>query len=110
MINVLMVAAEVVPFAKTGGLADVIGSLPAALLEKGVDARVIMPLYSVIPKELKDKITFKAKINVPLSWRNQYCGIHECDYKGVKFYFIDNEYYFKRDGIYGYVDEAERYG
>lgn len=109
MTKVLFVSPEAAPFAKTGGLADVTGSLPAALLDKGVDARVILPLYGVIPQKFKDSMTYKKYIYVNVGWRNQYCGIFEAQYKGVKFYFLDNEYYFKRQGLYGYDDEAERF-
>jgi starch synthase len=109
MKKVLMIASEAVPFAKTGGLADVIGSLPEALLKKGIDVRVIIPQYKVISDDFKSKMSHIGHINVKLGWRNQYCGINEYEYRGVKFYFIDNEYYFGRDNIYGHYDEAERY-
>lgn len=109
MIKVLMVSSEAVPFAKTGGLADVVGSLPMALREKDVDVRVFIPQYKLIPLELKNKITRKTQINMKIGYKNQCCRINECEYKGIKFYFIDNEYYFGRDGIYGYEDEAERF-
>ncbi|TCT15363.1 starch synthase [Natranaerovirga pectinivora] len=107
--NVLFVASEGVPFSKSGGLGDVIGSLPIELLKNGTDVRVILPKYDSIPIHLKEKMHKKAEFYVQLGWRNQYCGIEELEYRGVKFYFIDNEYYFKRDVLYGYYDEAERY-
>ncbi|WP_179122143.1 glycogen synthase GlgA [Caloramator quimbayensis] len=107
--KVLMAASEAVPFAKTGGLADVLGSLPPSLKEKGIDVRVIMPQYKAIPKHLKDNIRHIKYIYVNVGWRRQYCGINEAEYKGVKYYFIDNEYYFKRDGLYGYYDDGERF-
>lgn len=109
MIKVLIVSSEGVPFAKTGGLGDVIGSLPKNLVKEGIDARVIIPMYKTIPAELRNKIKYKANINVKVGWRNQYCGILESTHNGVKFYFIDNEYYFGRDGLYGYMDDAERF-
>lgn len=109
MLKVLMIASEATPFAKSGGLADVLGSLPAALLKQGVDARVIMPKYGTIPSALKDRIFHKHTIYVKVGWKNQYCGIEQAEYNGVTFYFIDNEYYFKREGLYGYYDEAERF-
>ncbi|MDD4600187.1 MAG: glycogen synthase GlgA [Negativicutes bacterium] len=109
MIKVLMAAAEAVPFVKTGGLADVIGSLPKALREQGVDVRVILPKYDAIGADFKQQMTLKAELSVPLSWRQQYCGVEELVYQGVTFYFIDNEYYFKRPGLYGHYDDAERY-
>lgn len=109
MLKVLMAASEAAPFAKTGGLADVLGSLPAALIDKGADVRVIMPKYGTIPPVLKQKIIHKYYIYIRLSWKNQYCGIEEAEHNGVTYYFIDNEFYFKRDGLYGYGDEAERF-
>lgn len=109
MVKVLMAAAEAVPFVKTGGLADVIGSLPKALKELGVDVRVILPKYDDIDINFKNQMTPKAMLTVPLSWRRQYCGVEEMEYDGVTFYFIDNEYYFKRPGLYGHYDDAERY-
>ncbi|HEY3426107.1 MAG TPA: glycogen synthase GlgA [Negativicutes bacterium] len=106
---VLFVAAEAGPFAKTGGLGDVVGSLPKELRQHGVDARVIIPKYSDIPNPLKAGMVFKAKCTVPVGWRQQYCGVDELVYQGVPFYFIDNEYYFKRSGFYGHYDDAERF-
>jgi starch synthase len=109
MKKILMVSAEAVPFAKTGGLADVAGSLPSVLNSMGCDVRIIMPQYKNIPDHLKDKIRHIKFIFIPVGWRNQYCGINEAEYNGIKFYFIDNEYYFGRDGLYGYYDDAERF-
>lgn len=110
MIKVLIAAAEAVPFAKTGGLGDVIGSLPKELIKQGVDARVIMPNYLDIPDGFKQQMEFKKHFFVQVGWRQQYCGILEFVYQGVTFYFVDNEYYFKRHGCYGYHDDAERFG
>lgn len=110
MIKVLIAAAEAVPFAKTGGLGDVIGSLPKELKKQGVDARVIMPNYQDIPERFKQEMVFKNHFFVQVGWRQQYCGILEFVYEGVTFYFVDNEYYFKRHGFYGYQDDAERFG
>ncbi|EIW15809.1 MULTISPECIES: glycogen synthase GlgA [Pelosinus] len=110
MIKVLIAAAEAVPFAKTGGLGDVIGSLPKELIKQGVDARVIMPNYQDIPEGFKSQMVFKNHFFVQVGWRQQYCGILEFVYEGVTFYFADNEYYFKRHGFYGYGDDAERFG
>jgi starch synthase len=107
--KVLIVASEAVPFAKTGGLADVIGSLPQALKKENVDVRVVIPKYEDISEDLKDKMTWKKSIKVSVGWRNQFCGIEELEHDGVQYYFIDNEYYFKRQGLYGYYDEAERF-
>lgn len=107
--NVLFVSSEASPFAKSGGLGDVIGALPKELHKKGINAKVVIPLY----KEIKDKFLKKLKlvnvITVELSWRNQYCGILKAEYGGVEYYFIDNEYYFYRDGYYGHFDDAERF-
>ena len=110
--KVLFIASEAVPFIKTGGLADVVGSLPKELRKKGTDVRVIMPKYGAIPQEIQKQMTFKKSSTVSLGWRNQYCGLITLELEGIPFYFIDNEYYFKRDKIYGYLDdfdEAERF-
>ncbi len=107
--KILHIAAEAVPYAKTGGLADVVGSLPRELVKRGLDVRVIMPKYRSIPSSLKKDITFKRMLSVPIGWKNQYCGIEETTCEGVPFYFVDNEYYFGREGLYGYWDEAERF-
>ena len=110
--KVLYVTAECWPFAKTGGLGDVAYALPKALKKEGVDVRVIMPKYSTIPTYLKDQFKKIGEFSVDVAWRNQYCGIEEMEKDGVKFYFVDNEYYFKRDGaesIYGHGDDAERF-
>ena len=106
--KVLFVASEALPFASTGGLADVIGSLPAALVKKGVDARVVIPFYSSI-KQKFNNIEYICDFNVKLAWRNKYCGIHSTVYNGVTFYFVDNEYYFNRPTLYGSYDDGERY-
>lgn len=107
--NVLFAAAEGVPFIKTGGLADVIGSLPRELISEGVNIRVVLPKHRHIPDVYKKSMKLVKAFNIELGWRNQYCGLEEMVYEGVYFYFIDNEYYFKRDGLYGYGDDAERY-
>ena len=108
--KILFVASEARPFIATGGLADVIGSLPQALAkDPKYDIRVVLPLYSDIKPEWRRKMSFLGNIYVPLSWRNQYCGVFKCELDGVTFYFIDNEYYFKRPGCYGYYDDGERF-
>lgn len=109
MLKVLFVAAEAVPFIKTGGLADVAGSLPKALTAQGVDIRVVMPKYENIPAEYQQKMKHIGETTVNLSWRSQYCGVLKLTQDSVPFYFIDNEYYFKRSGLYGYDDDAERF-
>ena len=108
--KILFVASEARPFIATGGLADVIGSLPPTLAkDPEYDVRVVLPLYSDIKADMRRKMSFLGNIYVQLSWRNQYCGIFTCVENGVTFYFIDNEYYFKRPGCYGYYDDGERF-
>ena len=107
--KVLFASSEAYPFACSGGLADVAGALPKALRKRFVGCRIILPLYSTIPEELKQKMTFVCSVTVPVAWRRQYCGVFEAHMDGVIYYFIDNQYYFKRDGLYGYYDDAERY-
>ena len=107
--KVLYVVSEAVPFVKTGGLADVAGSLPKALVAAGVDARVVLPKYSSIPEEYRNKMEHVAHITIPVSWREKYAGVEKLVYDGVTYYFIDNEEYFRRDGMYGYGDDAERF-
>lgn len=109
MQKILMVTSEATPFAKTGGLADVTGSLPSALIKQGADVRVIMPKYGTIPPKLQENIVQICSIHVKVGWRNLYCGIEQTEYNGVTYYFIDNEFYFKRDGLYGYGDDEERF-
>ncbi|MBR7038621.1 MAG: glycogen/starch synthase, partial [Oscillospiraceae bacterium] len=107
--NILFAASEAVPFAASGGLADVIGSLPAAIREKGHDCRVVIPLYKTMRPELRAQLTFLTNITVDVSWRKQYCGIFTAIWCGVTYYFIDNEYYFGREGLYGFYDDCERF-
>ena len=110
MLKVLIVASEGEPFIKTGGLGEVIGSLPKALRTQNIDARVVLPKYMVIPAEYRNNIHHLKYIYVDIGWRHQYCGIEEYILDGLPVYFIDNEYYFGRDMIYGYDDdEPERY-
>ena len=108
--NILFAASEVNPFAKVGGLADVAGSLPAALKKERVDARIIMPKYGVIRPELLDKAVFLGSTYVTMGWRRQYAGLLSVKYNGVTVYFVDNEFYFGGDRVYGYAEgEAEKY-
>lgn len=109
VLKVLYVASEAVPFVKTGGLADVAGSLPKELKQKGVDIRVVMPKYSGIKDEYRNNMEhiYDGEINV--AWRKKYLGIDKYDYKDVPFYFIDNQEYFYREGYYGYPDDVERF-
>ncbi len=108
--KVLMCSSEAWPFAGTGGLGEVIGSLPKALNGAGrAEARVILPLYESLPAQYREQLKFVTNITVPLAWRNQYCGLLTLELDGVTFYFVDNEYYFKRGGLYGYGDDGERF-
>lgn len=107
-LQVLFAAFEAVPFMKTGGLGDVAGSLPKALLAKGVDVRVIIPKFKTIPEKYKSKFTHVTDFYLPLGWRNAYCGIEQLVHDGVTYYFVDNESYFYRDNAYGYFDDGER--
>ncbi|MBB6215788.1 starch synthase [Anaerosolibacter carboniphilus] len=109
MVKILHIASEASPFIKTGGLADVIGSLPKALHEKGLDVRVVLPKYGTIEQHWKEQMVWEKSITVPLAWRNQFCGIETICYEGITFYFLDNEYYYNRDHIYGYEDDGERF-
>ncbi|MDE6034294.1 MAG: glycogen synthase GlgA [Ruminococcus sp.] len=107
--NILFTASEAVPFAASGGLADVTGSLPAEINKKGHVCSVVMPLYSTINNEIRSEMTFIKSITVDVSWRKQYCGIFRYTYNNVDYYFIDNEYYFSREGLYGFYDDCERF-
>lgn len=107
--KVLFAAAEASPFIKVGGLGDVMGGLPKELCTKGIDARVVLPLYSKISCSLRQKMKYVNNITVENSWRKSYCGIFEAEADGVKYYFIDNEQYFMRDKVYGELDDGERF-
>ena len=110
MKKILFVGAEAMPFAATGGLGDVMGSLPAALAAEGADVRVVLPLYSAVGESWRRQMKTEAVFTVRLAWRQQYCGVFSLKKDGVTYYFIDNEYYFKRDGgLYGFFDDGERY-
>lgn len=109
--SVVFVGSESAPFIATGGLADVMGSLPKAIASNGnYEVSCIIPMYSAIKPEWRAKFEFITAFDVKLAWRKQYCGVFKCEYEGVNYYFIDNEYYFKRDGkIYGHYDDGERF-
>lgn len=107
--KILMISTEAVPFAKSGGLGDVIGSLPSQLNKSGADVRVMLPLYQDIRKKYKGQLNFLCDFSVTLSWRHQYCGLFSMVQDGVVYYFLDNEQYFKRDSYYGYFDDGERF-
>lgn len=108
-INVIFAASEAIPFAKTGGLADVAGTLPGELAKLGVDVRLIMPKYKSIPRDFTEAMEYVGYVYVDLAWRHQYCAVLKLKYGGVTAYFIDNEYYFNRDSLYGHFDEAEQF-
>ena len=107
--KILYVAAEAVPFAKTGGLADVAGSLPKALKADGVDVRVIMPKFGMIPEAYRNAMEHVYDGELPVAWRKKYVGLDKYELDGVTYYFVDNEEYFNREGFYGYDDDAERF-
>ena len=100
------------PFAATGGLGDVLGSLPAAIKQAGkgdVDVRVVMPLYGSVSGAWREKMTKLYEGEISLAWRKLYCAIYSLEKEGVTYYFVDNEYYFNRGALYGYGDEGERF-
>ena len=112
MKKLLFIGAEAMPFAATGGLGDVMGSLPSAIKEAGgddVDVRVVMPLYGAVSSAWREKMTKLVECEIALSWRKQYCGIYSIVKDGVTYYFIDNEYYFRRPTLYGSFDDGERF-
>lgn len=109
--KIVFLGSEAAPFIATGGLADVMGSLPKAIAANGnYEVSVILPLYGNISEDFKSKFTYITNFNVSVGWRWQYCGVFYYEYQGVKFYFLDNEFYFKREGnIYGFYDDGERF-
>jgi len=108
-VRVLFVVSECVPFVKSGGLADVAGALPKELKRLGTDIRVILPKYGFISEEYRNRMRKIAQLVVRVGWRRQYCGIETLEHEGVTYYFVDNEYYFKRDSLYGHYDDGERF-
>ncbi|MDL2323897.1 glycogen synthase GlgA [Ruminococcaceae bacterium OttesenSCG-928-A16] len=107
--NILFAASEAYPFFTSGGLGDVAGSLPLAIKRRKTGMRVILPLYSEMKEEWRKKLKYITNFTVPVGWRNQYCGLFEFTRGGVTYYFLDNEYYFKRTGLYGFYDDGERF-
>ncbi len=105
MKNILFIASEAVPFIKTGGLADVAGTLPKYFDKEKYDVRVMIPNYRCIPQYYKEQMRFITSFYMDLAWRSQYVGVLEMEYDGVHFYFIDNEYYFDGFKPYGYIHE-----
>ncbi len=102
--NILMLGSEVAPFAKTGGLGDVLGSLPQKLAEFGHDVRVMLPKYGLIDEKFTSEMEFELYDYIPVGWRNKYCGVFSIKKQGVTYYFIDNEYYFGEKCIYKWND------
>ncbi len=110
MKKILYVASECTPFFKSGGLADVIGSLPQYLNNtKKCEVRVILPLYKQLKEQYREQLQEVMIYDTEVGWRRQYTGIYEMDYEGVHYYFVDNEYYFNRESLYGYIDDGERF-
>lgn len=107
--NVLYASSEAYPFFTSGGLGEVAGSLPIALQQQKANVRVILPLYGDMKAEWREKLKYITNFTVPVGWRNQYCGLFELSRQGVTYYFLDNEYYFKRQGLYGFYDDGERF-
>lgn len=107
--KVMFAVSECVPFIKSGGLADVAGSLPKELVKQGTEVTIIMPKYRDIPEKYLSSLEKVMDFRVQVGWRNQYCGLEKLEQDGITFYFIDNEDYFKRPGLYGYFDDGERF-
>ena len=105
MVKLLFAASEAVPFIKTGGLADVVGSLPKYLDQDEYDVRIILPKYACIPEHLKKVMRFHSHFYVNLGWRRQYAGVLVTQYEGITYYFIDNEYYFSGEQPYHNICE-----
>lgn len=101
--KILFVCSEAAPFAKTGGLGDVAGSLPASLCKKGADCRAIIPLYRIISEEYRHKMTYINHIYIDMGWRKQYCGVFSLRHNDCTYYFVDNEFYFGGDKPYDYI-------
>ena len=110
MKKVLLVGSEVMPFAATGGLGDVLGSLPAALMRTGeCEVRVMLPLYRTVGEQWRAGMRREAAFEAPLAWRRQPCTVYSLTREGVVYYFLENAYYFDRDGLYGHYDDGERF-
>lgn len=107
--QIVFASAECAPFVKTGGLGDVAGSLPAALVRAGAEVIVMVPKYATIKEEYKAQMEHFADFYVSLGWRNEYCGLEKLEHDGVTYMFVDNERYFARDYPYGFFDDGERF-
>ena len=108
--KILYATSEAVPFCKTGGLADVAGSLPPALAEQGAEVAVVLPMYQRVKERFGSQLKFECYDCVDLAWRHSYCGLFSLEKDGVTWYFLDNEQYFNRPDLYGYIDDGERFG
>ena len=108
--KILYATSEAVPFCKTGGLADVAGSLPPALAEQGAEVAVVLPMYQRVKERFGSQLKFECYDFVDLAWRHSYCGLFSMEKDGVTWYFLDNEQYFNRPDLYGYIDDGERFG
>lgn len=108
-LKILMVGTEAYPFAKSGGLGDVLGSLPKGFDKKEVDVRVILPKYEGIPQQYVDQFKFIDLFYVKVGANEQYVGLFQYELEGITYYFVDNEHFFKRPNLYGYYDDAERF-
>lgn len=109
MARILMVASEGLPFIKSGGLADVVGSLPQELVKKGHEVRVIMPMYLKIAQKFHEEMQLEAQYSVSIAYHEVPVNIWSTTRKEVKFYFVEHKGYFERDGLYGYIDDGERF-
>ena len=107
--KILYAASEALPFAASGGLADVMGALPKAMVQQQCDCRVVLPLYRSVKPAVRNQMTFLKDFDVEIGWRKQYCGVYTIQRNGVIYYLLDNPYYFMRDGMYGFYDDAERF-
>lgn len=107
--KVLFVSAEALPFSKSGGLGDVAASLPKALRQENIDARVMISKSFDLAEDIEKRTKKLKEFEVPVGWRQKYTGLLKTSYENVPYYLIDNEYYFKRDGLYGYYDDGERF-
>lgn len=107
--HILFAASEAVPFAKSGGLADVLGSLPTYLQKKGMKISLVLPKYASIPESYSERMKKIHEFSIPIDWRRQQCGIWQLEENGIDCYFIENAYYFERENLYGYFDDGERF-
>lgn len=107
--KVLFAAAECAPFFKSGGLGDVVGSLPKELVQNGADVRVVLPFHTIMPQVYKDMLQDLGQFTVRMGWKERFCGIKQLELEGVTYYFVDNLQYFDRPSLYGFEDDGERF-